>query len=63
MKIGTGKIDSKGRLQLPSNFLIANSITKGTPVNIEIVQNNKYSCKLTFVTWDYIKDRDVKENK
>ena len=49
MRIAIAKIDSKGRLQLPSNFLSANLITKGTRVYIDIVYNSQNSCKLTFV--------------
>jgi len=49
MRIAIAKIDSKGRLQLPSNFLSANLITSGTRVYIDIVYNSQNSCKLTFV--------------
>ena len=49
MRIAIAKIDKKGRLQLPSNFLSANLITSGTRVYIDIVYNSQNSCKLTFV--------------
>ena len=49
MRIAIAKIDKKGRLQLPSNFLSANLITSGTRVYIYIVYNSQNSCKLTFV--------------
>ena len=61
MRIAIAKIDSKGRLQLPSNFLSANLITKGTRVYVDIVYNSQNSCKLTFI--NPIKKENQNEEK
>ena len=62
MRISRAKIDAKGRLQLPSHFLMANLITKNTWVDIDVIYNNKHSVKLTFKTSTYYNDR-TKEDK
>mgnify|MGYP003108385643 CR=1 FL=1 len=56
MKISNLKVDGKGRIQLPSSFLTANGITKGTRGWIESVNNNNYAIRLTFQTRQQIDD-------
>lgn len=65
MKIANLKVDEKGRIQLPSSFLIANGITKGTRGWIENIYNNNYAVRLTFQTRQQIDDniKNKKEEK
>ena len=41
------KIDSKGRIQLPKSFLMANDIELGTYVRLQSMYNSS-ACKLEF---------------
>ena len=62
MKIANLKVDEKGRIQLPSSFLTANGITKGTRGWIENIYNNNYAVRLTFQTRQQIDD-NIKKGK
>ena len=62
MKIANLKVDEKGRIQLPSSFLTANGITKGTRGWIENIYNNNYAVRITFQTRQQIDD-NIKKGK
>ena len=62
MKIANLKVDEKGRIQLPSSFLTANGITKGTRGWLENIYNNNYAVRLTFQTRQQI-DYNIKKGK
>ena len=48
MLIATAKLDSKGRLQIPSSFLRANNIETGSEVLIRAKYNSKNEIVIEF---------------